>query len=262
MGKNREPLKYVYGPVSSWRLGASLGIDPISEKTKICTYDCVYCQLGRTDSFTDGRTRFVETAEIIKELRSIGDVKADFITFSGRGEPTLAENLGQMIRAVRKARKEKIAVITNSSLLCRDDVQEDLMGADIVIAKLDAHSKALFEDMNRPMETIKFDAVVSGLKDFRKRFKGSVELQIMFTAANRGYAGEIASLCREISPDRVYLNTPLRHCESTIVTEQEMGQIEAHFGGLEAMSVYRAEKRAVTPISTAETMLRRGKSFK
>ncbi len=252
-------MKYVYGPVPSWRLGASLGIDPISEKTKICTYDCVYCQLGRTDSFADGRTEFVRTEEIVKELRSLGAVKADFITFSGRGEPTLAENLGQMIRAAKNARKEKIAVITNSSLMYRDDVQEDLMGADIVVAKLDAHSKALFGEMNRPMETIDFDTVISGLKDFRKRFKGSLDLQIMFTSVNRGYALEIASVARQICPDKVYLNTPLRHCESTVVTEREMGRIEGHFGGLEAVSVYRAEKRTATPISSAETMLRRGK---
>lgn len=262
MGKNRGTLKYIYGPVPSWRLGASLGIDPISEKTKICTYDCVYCQLGRTDSFADGRTEFVRTGEIMEELRSIGAVKADFITFSGRGEPTLAENLGQMIRAVKNVRRERIAVITNSSLMDRDDVQEDLMRADIVVAKLDAHSKALFGEMNRPMETIDYNAVISGLKDFRKRFKGSLELQIMFTSVNRGYAPEIASIARQVCPDKVYLNTPLRHCESTVVTEQEMRQIEAHFGGLEIMSVYRAAKKAVTPISTAETMLRRGKPFK
>lgn len=259
MGKNREPLRYVYGPVPSWRLGASLGIDPLSEKTKICTYDCIYCQLGRTDSFTDGRTEFVRTGEIMEELRSLGAVKADFITFSGRGEPTLAENLGHMIRAVKKVRRERIAVITNSSLIERDDVQEDLMGADVVIAKLDAHSKILFEQMNRPMETIKIDAVITGLSDFGKRFKGELELQIMFTSANRAYSREIASVARRICPDKVYLNTPLRHCESTVVTEREMGQIEGHFDGLNAVSVYRAEKRIVTPISSAETMLRRGK---
>ncbi len=82
--------KYIYGPVFSWRLGRSLGIDPISKEKKICTFDCLYCQLGKTDRLTNIRSMFVPTVEIIKEIRKIPPLKIDYLTFSGRGEPTLA----------------------------------------------------------------------------------------------------------------------------------------------------------------------------
>ena len=106
--------KYIYGPVSSWRLGRSLGIDPISSFQKTCTFDCVYCQSGRTEVFSTRREVFVPTEALIQELNSLPEVSIDYITFAGNGEPTLAKNLGGMIRAVKIIRREKIAVITNS----------------------------------------------------------------------------------------------------------------------------------------------------
>src|ERR1041385_6644219 len=119
-------FKYIYGPVYSWRLGISLGIDPISRKEKICNYDCVYCQLGPTTQWVLERQVFIPTENVIEEIGRLKDIPLDYLTFSGRGEPTLAANLGQMIRGLKKIRREKIAVITNSSLLHSPDVQDDL----------------------------------------------------------------------------------------------------------------------------------------
>ncbi len=116
-------LKYVYGPVQSWGMGKSLGIDPLSDRVKICNLDCIYCQLGKTRELTAERRDYVPASVIAEEIVRFFDAaprrdpaiadNIDFLTFSGRGEPTLAGNLGEMIRAVRHIRKEKIAVITN-----------------------------------------------------------------------------------------------------------------------------------------------------
>ena len=137
-------LKYIYGPVYSWRLGMSLGIDPLTDKRKICNFDCPYCQLGRTAKFYTQREDFVPVETILTEIKAMPPMRIDCYTFSGRGEPTLAKNLGAMIRAVREATGGKIAVITNAGLIDRPDVQEDLFLADWVLAKLRCRRPGVF----------------------------------------------------------------------------------------------------------------------
>ena len=114
MGMSKSGYRYIYGPVSSWRLGRSLGVDPISAKEKICTFDCVYCQLGRTKTFSSERREFVRIKDVIHEIQTLPLPPIDYITFSGAGEPTLAKNLGGMIKAVKKIRKEKVLVSARS----------------------------------------------------------------------------------------------------------------------------------------------------
>lgn len=257
MGK--KSYKYIYGPVPSWRLGSSLGIDPISNVEKICTFDCVYCQVGETRILTDERKMFIPVAEIIRELNLLPPLNIDYITFSGRGEPTLAQNLGQMIKAVKKARKEKIAVLTNSSLLYREDVQQDLLLADFVVAKLDASSQEVFEAVNKPIETIEFSEVLKGIKDFRNIYKGKLALQIMFIEENKNSAEDIAQIAGEINPDEVQINTPLRPCRVKPLPKEEIDNIESYFRGLNAISVYKSERKEVDPISDKDTLRRRGK---
>src|SRR3989338_10882611 len=109
--------KYIYGPVYSWRMGTSLGIDPVTAKGKICNFDCIYCQLGRTAKFHTQREEFVSVDAIMAEIGSLPPIHIDYYTFSGRGEPTLARNLGEMIRALRARGKCKVAVITNAALI-------------------------------------------------------------------------------------------------------------------------------------------------
>jgi len=255
-GKN---LKYIYGPVPSWRLGASLGIDPISEKEKICTFDCVYCQLGKTIKFTDERRIYVPVDKIIDEISSLPPVKIDYITFSGRGEPTLTENLGKMIKAIKALRKEKIAVLTNSSLMFREDVKKDLLLGDFVIAKLDAYSQRSLEAINKPVNGITFDMILEGIKQFRSEYKGKFALQIMFIDENKNNARELAHLAREIEPDEVQVNTPLRPCGVKPLSKEEVSQIKEYFKGINAISVYESKKKQVMPISSEDTLKRRGK---
>ena len=255
-GKN---YKYIYGPVPSWRVGSSLGIDPISGKDKICSFDCIYCQLGRTKKRTNERKIFVPAGEIIKELQSLPSLEVDYITFSGRGEPTLAENIGWTIRAIKEIRKDKIAVITNSSLLTHKYVRDDLLAADFVIAKLDACCQDEFQRINQPSKSILFDKVVKGIKSFRNVYDGKLALQIMFVEDNKSSASKIAEIVREINPDQTQINTPLRPCEVKPLSEDEINDIASCFEGLEVITVYNANKKEVKPISDETTLRRRGK---
>jgi len=256
---DKKNYRYIYGPVPSWRLGSSLGIDPISKNEKICTFDCIYCQIGKTRCLTDERKIFVPSKEIIKELNSLPPLNIDYITFSGTGEPTLAENLGEMIKAVRGIRKEKIAVLTNSSLMHRDNVIKDLFLADLVVAKLDAPSQDIFELVNQPAKNIRIDGVIHAIKDFRSCYKGRLALQIMFMEENKNCAKEIARIAKEINPDEVQLNTPLRPCGVKPLVKDEMDIIEEYFCSLNTVSVYKTVKKGVRPISSEDTLKRRGK---
>jgi len=251
--------KYIYGPVPSWRLGSSLGIDPVSSNDKICSFDCLYCQLWKTKHFTEERNVFVPVEKIIEELDSLPSLQIDYITFSGVAEPTLAKNLGQMIKTIKSIRNEKIAVLTNSSLLHKKDVQHDLLQADLVIAKLDAASQKIFEIVNRPISAIKFDMILQAIKKFRAVYKGKLALQIMFIEENKKYASDIAKTVKEINPDEVQLNTPLRPCGVKPISETEMADIKNHFRDVNSISVYETEKEEVVPISHEDTLRRRGK---
>lgn len=256
MGKN---YRYIYGPVPSWRLGSSLGIDPISQSEKVCTFDCIYCQLGKTKHLTDKRKVFIPARSVIEELKSLPSVKIDYITFSGTGEPTLAKNLGEMIKAVRRIRKERIAVLTNSSLIHREDVVKSLCLADLVVCKLDAPSQYVLKMINGPIKNTKINIIINAIKEFRRIYKGKLALQIMFMEENRVYASEIASISKYIEPDEVQLNTPLRSCGVKALGKDEMAALEKYFSGLNVISVCRIGKKNVKPISSSDTLRRRGK---
>lgn len=253
-------FRYIYGPVPSWRVGSSLGVDLLSQREKICSFDCIYCQLGGTDIYTKERKVYVRENLILKELEMVPeDIHIDYITISGRGEPTLAHNLGSTVKALKTIRKEGIAIITNSTLINMKDVQEELSHSDFVIAKLDAGSEESFMAVNKPVQGIRFDAVIKGLKDFRRHFKGKLALQIMFVKENIRYAKDIADLAREIKPQEVQINTPLRPCSVEPLGPEELYRLKDFFAGLNTISVYDSQKKDVRPISHADTLKRRGK---
>jgi len=254
-------FQYIYGPVPSWRIGSSLGIDLLSQAEKICSFDCTYCQLGKTTRYVLSRERYVNEEEVIKELAMLpSDVKIDFMTFSGRGEPTLAMNLGDAIKAVKKVRTEPIAVITNSSIIDREDVRQELGLADYVIAKLDAPTQEIFEVINRPGETVRFHGVLEGIKRFRGEYKGKLALQLMFSKENEGCTGELARIVQDIGPDEVQINTPLRKCPVQPLSESKLSAIQGLFNGPQVISVYGSRKISVKPLSDPDTLIRRGKT--
>ena len=252
--------KYIYGPVNSWRLGRSLGIDPISSKKKVCTFDCVYCQIGKSESCPPKRRVFVPTRKLIKELSSMPELKVDYITFSGTGEPTLAKNLKEIITAVRSLRKEKIAVLTNATLLGRKDVQRELKGVDLIEAKLDASSDKLLQIINNPHKSISVKKIIESIKMFKKGFKGELALQVMFTKDNIAYSENIAKIVKIIKPDEVHLNTPTRPCGVKPVSKKEIDKVRPYLRGFKILSVYdRIKRKKTRPISRQETLRRRGK---
>jgi len=255
----KKDFKYLYGPVNSWRLGASLGVDLLSQREKICSFDCRYCQLGRTADYVTERRLYVPTEDVLKEAAELPDVTIDFITFSGIGEPTLALNLGEAISAFRGIRKEPVAVLTNASLLSREDVREDLFQADFVVAKLDACSQASLEEVNRPAPGIAWKDTLEGIKRFRTDFRGKMALQIMFINANKDLARDISRIARTIGPDEVQVNTPLRPCREMPLSKEILGGIKSFFRGMNCVSVHDALKGRVVPISRKKTLLRRGK---
>ncbi len=256
--------QYIYGPVTSWRLGKSLGIDPVSTDEKTCSFNCVYCQAGRTTVLTVERKVFVPTEALIRELRALPEMEIDSITFAGNGEPTLAKNLGEMIRAVRGIREEKIAVITNASLIDRKDVQEDLVLADLVEAKLDVCSADSLQKVNHPSAEIVWEAIVTGLKTFRKIYQGHLNLQIMFVAGNQADAADIARAALGIGADEIEINTPLRESPVKPLSPAEIGKVTDIFRStcgtaVKVRSVYEEKREKSEPFCRRATERRRGK---
>lgn len=252
----KKDFKYLYGPVSSWRLGRSLGIDLISQEDKICGFDCIYCQAGRAVPKVCRRKEYVPTKKIIQEIKNLPDIKIDHITFSGRGEPTLAKNLGVLIRQIKKIRKEPITVITNASLINRLQVRKELALADFVIAKLDACKEEDLKKINDPFISIRFNNIVRGLRQFRKQFKGRLGLQIMFVKENKDDAFKIAKIAQGIKPDEVQVNTPLRKSKCKPLSREEIEKITKVFNEFYVVDVYRGRRIQANP---AGTVLRRKK---
>jgi len=257
-------FKYIYGPVPSWRLGSSLGIDLLTQEEKICNFDCVYCQLGPTKGYTVERKAYVAIEEVIKELEILPKTRIDYLTFSGRGEPTLASNLGEAIKEVRSIREEPIAVLTNATLMDRDDVRKDLISADFVVAKLDACSQESLREINRPAKGIESSGILKGIKEFKKGFRGKLALQIMFIDINRDYVDNFIYLADCIQPDEIQVNTPLRPCDTNSLAKEDVLRIKDRFisacGGIHIVSVYD-ERTAedIVSISDKDTLKRRGK---
>jgi len=254
-----EKYKHLYGPVESWRLGRSLGIDPLSQTGKVCNFDCIYCQLGNAPAQDGERKIYVPTDQILGEIAALGDIKIDFLTFSGRGEPTLAANLGELIDGIRNIRGERIAIITNSTLINDPGVIDDLSKVDYVIAKLDASTVEDFQKINQPNENIKFNDIIEGLKEFRTRYFGRFALQIMFTEENKHCAQSLAELAQEIEFNEVQLNTPLRDTTVKALSKTEMDKIKKYFKGINCLYVYDQDKPKSKPINTTATLKRRGK---
>jgi len=253
-------MKPVYGPVPSWRLGRSLGIDPVCE-VKVCSFDCVYCQLGRTTKKIIQRKIFVNVAEIEEELSKIPDKskRFDVVTLSGTGEPELAKNLGEIIEVAGKVTKLPVAILTNSSLMYDRDVRKDLSRADIVTAKLDAPNYDIFKKINNPHPDIDFDSMIEGMIKFRDEFDGKYALQMMFIEQNKSYSKQMRELAEEIRSDEVQIDTPFRPCKVPKLNPSELKKVTEAFKGMNAISYYESTKPKIKPIDESETLKRRPK---
>ena len=212
MANSNNPKKeYVFGPVPSRRLGRSLGIDLVPFKT--CSYDCLYCQVGLTTDKTVERKFFVPIDDIISELKTKLDSQPDYITLSGSGEPTLYAGCEKLISSIKEITDVSVAVITNGSMLCFEDVRRAIMPADLVVPSLDAGDAETFEKINRPACEITFDKMLAGLIEFRRQFKGDFWLEVFFIEGINDSDEQVEKLAvciEKISPDKVQLNTVVR----------------------------------------------------
>jgi len=208
-----EEKKYLYGPVPSRRLGRSLGVDIVP--FKLCTLDCVYCQLGKTSNKTIERRDYVPVKAVLAELRDklAERLEADFITISASGEPTLNSQLGELIEGIKKITDIPVAILTNGTLLYRQDVRADCARADVVLPSLDAGDGQTFQKINRPHKDISIEKLISGLRTFRNEFAGQIWLEVFFVEGlNTGIEqiAKIKTAIERIRPDKIQLNTAVR----------------------------------------------------
>jgi wyosine [tRNA(Phe)-imidazoG37] synthetase (radical SAM superfamily) len=193
----------VFGPVPSRRLGRSLGINNIPSKT--CSYSCVYCQVGKTTNQTVYRQVFYNSKELSRTVKR----KIDEVT--ARNE-TLDLNISNEISSLKQTRIPT-AVITNASLLWRDDVREDLRKADFVSLKVDAVSEYMWRKVNRPHRDLRLNAVLEGIREFTEELRGTVVSETMLIG-NIDYGDEfekIAGFLAELNKlNKAYIAVPTR----------------------------------------------------
>lgn len=204
-------MSYVFGPVPSRRLGRSLGVDVVPFKT--CTYDCVYCQLGRTTSKTIERREWVPLEDVLDEVKAKLSTRPDYITLSGSGEPTLFSRLGDLIDGIKNMTDVPVALLTNGSLLWQPDVCENIRDVDLLIPSLDAGDEAMFRRVNRPDEALSFDRLIDGLVASRKTCRGEYWLEVFLLAGctdTEVEAKKLAQCAGLLKPDRIQVNTVTR----------------------------------------------------
>jgi wyosine [tRNA(Phe)-imidazoG37] synthetase (radical SAM superfamily) len=233
-------MNYIFGPVPSRRLGQSLGIDTIPQKT--CNWNCVYCQLGRTIPLTNERREYFPRNEILGEVKTALDGhkpgEIDWITFVGSGEPTLHTEIGWLIRQIKAITHIPVAVITNGSLLNQPEVRSALAKADAVLPTLDAGNNKLFQKINRPHPEITFECFFDGLVQFRKGYQGKLWVEVMLVRGlndNDDSVQEIADCLHSVQPDEVHIVQPTRPpAESWVKPPDEEGLHRAYtaFGGV------------------------------
>jgi wyosine [tRNA(Phe)-imidazoG37] synthetase (radical SAM superfamily) len=259
-----ETYRHLYGPVPSRRLGKSLGIDLVPHK--ICTYDCIYCQIGKTTKKTLQRKEYIPSQEILNEVKLFleeGASSIDYFSLSGSGEPTLHSQIRSIIERIKKITSIPVAVITNGSLLYKEEVRKDLLQADVVLPSLDAVSAEVFARINRPPSELSVKKVIEGMVEFRKVYKGQIWLEILFCKGVNDTPEEVQKMkeaVKRIQPDLIHLNTVVRPPSedwAKPLSQKEMEDIKAFLGG--RASIISEFDRHLLPVSErdlAEGILR------
>lgn len=232
---SKSNVRHLFGPVPSRRLRRSLGVDLLPYKT--CSFDCIFCQLGRTTRKTIEPREYVPTDEVIRELGTWlrADGTADYITLAGSGEPTLHAEFGRIIEFVHEATDIPVALLTNGSLLIDPEVREEASKADLVKVSLSAWDQASLEAVNRPHSAVKFDKLIEGQKLFRDQFRGELWIEVFLIRGINTAADQILKIAEKakvIAPDEIQLNTVVRPpCEeyATAVSAERMLELAGLF---------------------------------
>ena len=242
--------RYLFGPVPSRRLGLSLGVD--LNPRKVCTENCVFCQVGRTTELTAERKEWVPVAEVLGELERwmAAGGEADFVTLSGSGEPTLHSRFGDVLRRVRDAGRYRTALLSNGTLMWRPEVRRDAAEADVVKVTLSAWDEESFRRLHQPADGVTFERLLEGEMALREEFRGLLWVEVMVLAGFndepeqlRAIAGQVA----RIRPDAVHLNTTLRPPQAGVaaprVPEELLRTVAAWFTPPAEIPVFSGRSR-------------------
>lgn len=235
LNNKKLKTKRVFGPVLSKRLGNSLGIDVIPHKT--CSYNCIYCQLGSEENTITDLTNYYSVDEIIYELKEalLNNKNIDYITFTGSGEPTLYKDLKKLIYEIKQITDIPVCIITNGSLLYKQEMRSNLLLADLIIPSLDAGNEETFKLIDNPNKEIDFDKMVEGLIEFKKVFKGEYWLEIFLLKGindNEDELDDIIKIVKKIKPDRIQLITATRRVaneKAKALSDEELKKIKKYF---------------------------------
>lgn len=235
LNNKKLKTKRVFGPVLSKRLGNSLGIDVIPHKT--CSYNCIYCQLGSEENTITDLKNYYSVDEIIYELKEalLNNKNIDYITFTGSGEPTLYKDLKKLIYEIKQITDIPVCIITNGSLLYKQEMRSNLLLADLIIPSLDAGNEETFKLIDNPNKEIDFDKMVEGLIEFKKVFKGEYWLEIFLLKDindNEDELGDIIKIVKKIKPDRIQLITATRRVaneKAKALSDEELKKIKKYF---------------------------------
>lgn len=203
--------KYLFGPVPSRRLGMSLGVDLVPKK--VCSLNCVYCEVGSTTKLTTERKEYILYDTVISELEHYfaNSPNPDYITFSGSGEPTLNSRIGDVLQFIKQKKPDiPVAVLTNGTLLYDKKVRNELMGANVVLPSLDAATEITFRKINCPAPQLTAKKYIQGLIDFRKEFSGQIWLEVFIIPGYNDNIDDLKALKNafiDIKPNHIQLNT-------------------------------------------------------
>lgn len=228
-------MTYVFGPVPSRRLGLSLGVDLVPFKT--CSYDCLYCQVGRTTCLSVEPRALVPLEAVTKELkRSLEGMSPDVVTFSGSGEPTLHSGIGEVIAAVKTWNDLRVAVLTNGSLLWRDEVRQRLQAADVIMPTLCTVREDTYRKIHRPHPDLVVSRLIQGLKSLRKSYRGELDVEVMLLAGLNDTQEELEGIRKvlmDVNPERIQLNTVVRppaDARALSLDREKMEGVKTYFG--------------------------------
>lgn len=208
--------KIAFGPVPSRRLGKSIGINNIPPK--VCSYACIYCQLGRAIKMEFQRKAFYKPEEVVEkvtqQVRKAEDSEEslDYLTFVPDGEATLDVHLGEEISALKRL-GYKLAIITNSSLMNSEDVQNELMKLDLVSIKVDTAEEEIWRKINHPHKQLYFNDIKHGLRQYSRKYKGKLITETMLIDGvndSRETLEKTAAFLAELNPDTAYISIPTR----------------------------------------------------
>ncbi len=256
--------KYLFGPVPSRRLGMSLGVDLVPKK--VCSLDCVYCEVGKTTKLTLERREYIKFNKVKEELTHYfrNNPDPDYITFSGSGEPTLNIFIGEVLQFIKQIKPNiPIAVLTNGTLFYDKNVRRAILNADVVLPSLDAATEEVFIKINRPAKDLDIDKYINGLIEFRNEFKGKIWLEVFILPDYNDAENELAELKKvilRINPDSIQLNTLDR--PGTInnlrgATKQELQQVSDYWkmNNVEIISSFQERRNIQSFRSDIETAI-------